>query len=73
MEFFRFFLGTPQRFAASFVGFFILAGVFIPGVADMIAARVMGAINTLFPPVMMLLFIYWVLKGIVGGVFGGRK
>lgn len=73
MEWIRFFVGTPQRFLGSFLGFFILAGVFIPGVADAIAARIMAAVNSLFAPLLVIAFIYWVLGGMVRSLLGGGR
>jgi|GEM_PF-4561957 len=72
MAYFRFFLGSPQRFLATLVGFLVVSGIVVPGLADLLAARIMGIVQSLLGPAVTLLFVYWALRGIVGGLFRGK-
>jgi len=73
MQWFRFFVGTPQRFLATFTVVGLITVLVFPGLLWTAAERLVAEITPLLGPVIMLLIVFAGLRVMFGGFSGGSR
>ena len=66
MEWFRYFLGTPQRFVRTLVGLAIVAVLIDPTILSNTVSGLMAVVSPLIGPIVTIVIVWFAIKKILG-------